>query len=136
MSSQQWEDLCDGCGRCCLHKLDTPGGCVFTCVACRLLDIESCRCKQYPERQSKVAGCLVLSASMPARQYSWLPETCAYRRLAEGKGLASWHPLVSGSAETVSKAGVSVTDLAISERQALRFDTLESYEASLSSPPE
>lgn len=136
MSSAEWESLCDGCGRCCLHKIDSSEGCVFTCVACRLLDIKRCRCKQYEERQSMVPDCLVLRADMPALQYAWLPGSCAYRRLAEGRGLASWHPLVSGSAHSVREAGVCVTELAIPERQALRFDTLESYETLLSTPPE
>ncbi len=71
---------------------------------------------------------------MPAKQYAWLPASCAYRRLAEGKGLASWHPLVSGDADTVRQANVSVTELAVSERRALRFDTLDAYETLLSTP--
>ncbi|MGB0865639.1 MAG: YcgN family cysteine cluster protein [Granulosicoccaceae bacterium] len=136
MSSQQWEGLCDGCGRCCLHKLETPSSCEFTCVACKLLDVDSCRCKNYSQRQAKVPDCLVLSAAMSAKLYSWLPFSCAYRRLAEGRGLASWHPLVSGSLNTVRSAGVCVTELAITEREALRFDTLDAYVTSLSSPPE
>lgn len=136
MSTEQWESLCDGCGRCCLHKLETPKSIEFTCVACRLLDIKSSRCTRYEQRQQLVPECLVLSADMPAEQYEWLPESCAYRRLSRGQGLASWHPLVSGSADTVQKNGISVTDIAIPERDALRFDTLDSYVTTLSTPPE
>ncbi len=136
MSPEQWESLCDGCGRCCLHKIARAGTRVFTCVACRLFDIEACGCKRYSERQALVPDCIVLKPEMTAKQYSWLPGSCAYRRLAEGRGLASWHPLVSGSPESVRKAGLTVSDLAIPERQALRFDTLETYVTSLSAAPE
>lgn len=136
MSPEQWESLCDGCGRCCLHKIATADACEFTCVACRLLDVSACRCSQYATRQQRVPECLVLSADMPAEQYAWLPESCAYKRLATGKGLASWHPLVSGRADSVHEAGVSVVDLALPEREALRLGILEDYVTSLSTPPE
>ncbi|MGO8798543.1 MAG: YcgN family cysteine cluster protein [Roseiarcus sp.] len=109
MSAQEWESLCDGCGRCCLVKLEDEdtGEIHFTDIGCKLLDAESCRCIDYPRRARRVADCVKLTPDV-VRALSWLPSTCAYRVLAEGRDLAWWHPLVSGSAATVHQAGVSV----------------------------
>ena len=119
MSAAQWESLCDGCGRCCLHKLrfDETGDLAFTNVACRLLDLNSCQCSRYKERRRYVPDCVNLAQASLA-EIDWLPPSCAYRRVAEGRDLAWWHPLVSGSAETVHEAGVSVRGRAIDERVA------------------
>lgn len=116
MSDSQWESLCDGCGRCCAVKLqDQETGKVhYTRAACRLLDTESCRCTNYAQRARIVPDCVVLDAHS-ARAYDWLPESCAYRILAKGGELAWWHPLVSGNAETVHDAGISVRGQLISE---------------------
>ena len=119
MTRAEWESLCDGCGRCCLHKLEDEetGDIAQTNVACRLLNLESCRCTRYPERQRLVPDCVVLTLEN-VDALPWMPESCAYRRIVEGRGLAWWHPLVSGTAETVIEAGVSVKGLVISEREA------------------
>lgn len=119
MSRAEWESLCDGCGRCCLHKLrdDETEAVIFTNVACRLLDTTSCRCRDYPLRQARVPDCEQLTPAS-VRDIDWLPPSCAYRRLAEGKPLLWWHPLVSGRAETVHEAGVSVRGRAVDERVA------------------
>jgi len=109
MSQREWESLCDGCGRCCLNKLEDidTGQTVFTDVACKLLDSEACRCRDYANRRAKVPDCVKLTPRN-VRQIPWLPPTCAYRLLAEGRDLYWWHPLVSGEADTVHAAGVSV----------------------------
>lgn len=116
MNTQEWESLCDGCGYCCLVKLeDEEDGAVYaTNVSCRLLDTETCRCMDYTDRQARVASCLVLEADKPA-QFSLLPETCAYRRLHEGDGLPDWHPLLSHDRKAVKEAGISVCGYAVSE---------------------
>ncbi len=116
MSTEEWEALCDGCGRCCLIKLeDEDTGDRFTSdVGCRLLDGATCRCKDYPNRLSVVPDCIKLSLEN-VTELPWIPKTCAYRRLAEGKGLAWWHPLVSGDPETVAAVGVSVRGRIFSE---------------------
>jgi 4-hydroxy-tetrahydrodipicolinate synthase len=119
MSTAEWESLCDGCGRCCLHKLrdDHTNDLAFTNVACRLLDLHSCQCSDYLNRRRRVPDCVQLTPA-EVRQIDWLPPSCAYRRLAEGKDLAWWHPLVSGDPDTVHQAGVSVRGRAINERRA------------------
>lgn len=119
MSRREWESLCDGCGRCCLHKLrdDDTGELSFTNVACRLLDLQSCRCSDYANRRARVPDCVRLT---PARlkQLDWLPPTCAYRLLSEGRDLYPWHPLISGTPDSVAKAGVALNGRAVSERDA------------------
>ena len=109
MNQQEWESLCDGCGRCCMIKIqDADSGEVhYTSLTCRLFDLDTCRCTRYPERHELVADCVELTPDTAAR-FHWLPTTCAYRRLAEGRPLSWWHPLVSGDPGTVQEAGISV----------------------------
>lgn len=116
LNSDEWEALCDGCGRCCLVKLeDEDTGDIYTTdVSCRLLDCTTCRCTDYAARHEIVDDCIKLDPDN-VDQLGWLPETCAYRLVWEGKPLASWHPLVSGSSETVHEAGISVRDKVTNE---------------------
>ena len=127
MSREQWESLCDGCGRCCLHKLEDEdtGLLYYTNVACRLLDDHLCRCMDYRNRQALVHDCIVLSPG-DTDSFRWLPASCAYRRLANGQKLEWWHPLVSGDPETVHKAGISVRGRVISE-SGLPVEQLEDH---------
>jgi len=119
LTKAEWESLCDGCAKCCLLKLEDAdtGEIAYTDVACRLLDLNTCRCRNYAERNRIVPDCIVLSAKM-VRSLSWLPETCAYRLVSEGKDLPLWHPLVSGDLESVHRSSVSVRGRAISEDDA------------------
>jgi len=120
LSSEQWESLCDGCARCCLHKIeDQHSRSVFyTRVACRLLDCDSCRCTDYPQRNQQVPRCLHITAANIASLSSWLPASCAYRRLHEGRPLYHWHPLLSGDPDSTHRARISVRHYAVSEQQA------------------
>jgi uncharacterized cysteine cluster protein YcgN (CxxCxxCC family) len=115
----QWEALCDGCGKCCVHKLeDEETGELFsTNVACKLLDRHSGRCSNYRHRRAFVPECVRLTPKL-AGTLDWLPETCAYKLRAEGKPLADWHPLNSGDPESVHKAGISVRGWTVSEVEA------------------
>jgi uncharacterized cysteine cluster protein YcgN (CxxCxxCC family) len=117
MSRAEWESLCDGCGQCCLIKLEEEDGSQIwlTRLACKLLDVGSCRCSDYANRHKSEPDCIVFGPEN-INSYAWLPMTCAYRRLEEGRGLAWWHPLVSGDPETVHQAGVSVRGWARSEK--------------------
>jgi hypothetical protein len=119
MTADEWESLCDGCGKCCLEKLQDrwTRRVSYTEVACRLLDIEACRCSRYPQRRRHVPECEQLTAEN-VRRFTWLPSTCAYRLLARGDDLPWWHPLVSGDPETVHLAGASVRGRAIPHRRA------------------
>lgn len=118
MTEEEWESLCDHCGKCCLHKLEDEdtGEILYTRVACKLLDLESCRCTHYDERSHWVPDCLNLRHGFA--HFSWLPSTCAYRLLAKGADLPVWHPLVSGDEKSVHKAGISIRGLAIPESEA------------------
>lgn len=109
MTAAEWESLCDGCARCCMIKLEDEddGRVHYTELVCDLLDLEACRCTRYPLRHELVPDCIEFDADLAAT-LRWLPRTCAYRRLAEGRGLADWHPLVSGRADSVHEAGISV----------------------------
>ena len=116
MTRAEWEQLCDGCGRCCLNKLEDEdtGKFLYTRAACKLLDLGTCRCTDYANRASRVPDCVTLTPENVG-SLGWLPRTCAYRLLDEGQPLAWWHPLVSGRAETVRAAGIAVTEEAYSE---------------------
>lgn len=109
MSKTEWESLCDGCAKCCLEKLEDceTGAVEYTSVACVLLDISGCRCTNYPERQRFVPDCVALTPR-GIKDLHWMPSTCAYRLLAEGKDLPHWHPLITGDPESVHTAGQSV----------------------------
>jgi uncharacterized cysteine cluster protein YcgN (CxxCxxCC family) len=117
LTDPEWEALCDGCARCCMIKLEDEdtGEVHYTSLVCDLLDIERCRCTRYPARHELVPDCIEFSADLAAT-LAWLPSTCAYRRLAEGRDLASWHPLVSGRQDSVHEAGISVRGRAIPAR--------------------
>ncbi len=117
MTPVEWEALCDGCGRCCLMKLEDEdtGDIYVSDVRCQLLDGESCKCSDYPNRLKLVPDCIKLTPEN-VRTIEWIPKTCAYRRIAEGKGLAWWHPLVSGDPETVMAVGVSVRGRTVPEQ--------------------
>jgi uncharacterized protein len=119
MSEAEWESLCDGCAKCCLAKLEDEdtGTISFTNVACRLLDLATCRCSNYANRQRLVPDCVALTAADVADLH-WLPSTCAYRLLAANRPLPWWHPLVSGDPDLVHRIGVSVVGKVVPEAEA------------------
>lgn len=123
MSTAEWESLCDNCGKCCLIKLEDEdsGEIVFTSAVCDLIDLDTCRCTRYSERCTLVPECIDLKQHDFA-EYNWLPTTCAYRLLTDGKPLPDWHPLLSGNPESVKDAGVSIASYAIKESQVEDFE--------------
>mgnify|MGYP001811675456 FL=1 len=126
MTQDEWEGLCDGCALCCMHKLEDEqtGEVYYTDVACRLLDLDTCRCVDYAKRAKEVAECFVLSVDEP-EMFAWLPATCAYRRLANGQDLPEWHPLITGDPGSVHDAGISVKGKAVSENETRLYTVLQ-----------
>ena len=127
MTADEWESLCDGCGMCCMLKVqdEDTGDVFYTDVACRLFDIDTCRCTDYANRAKIVADCLVLTPD-EKEAYEWLPDSCAYRRLANGQDLPGWHPLVTGRPDSVHEAGISMRGKAVSEKDADEWTVLRS----------
>lgn len=121
---EEWEALCDGCGKCCLNKLEDEdtGDIALTRISCRLLDGHSCRCSQYEIRHQFVPECIVMTPNSLKDHLYWLPQTCAYRLLYQGEALPEWHPLVSGDPESVHRAGVSMRDKTVPEFEVTEDD--------------
>ncbi|MEQ8400534.1 MAG: YcgN family cysteine cluster protein [Roseitalea porphyridii] len=123
MTAGEWESLCDGCGKCCMSKLidEDTEEIHYTTVACRLFDAASCRCSDYENRQARVPDCVRLTPDNVGR-LAWLPSTCAYRLIDDGKPLFDWHPLVSGDPMSVHEAGVSVFGRITAREQHMAHD--------------
>jgi len=124
MTAPEWEALCDGCGKCCLNKIEfeDTGEVAFTRVACRLLDGETCLCTNYENRKAFVPDCVQLSPKTLPKIAYWMPRTCAYRRLHEGKPLPDWHYLLSGDREAVHREGMSVRGWTVPEYEVTEDD--------------
>ena len=123
MTEPEWESLCDGCARCCLIKLtdEDTQEVRYTAIVCDLLDQHDCRCTHYPQRHELVKDCIELDAAT-ADRLAWLPTTCAYRLVAEGKDLHWWHHLKSGNRNTVHEAGISVRGRVIARQHVHEAD--------------
>jgi uncharacterized cysteine cluster protein YcgN (CxxCxxCC family) len=128
LTRAEWEQLCDGCGRCCLVKLEDEdtGRIHYTDVACRLFEAGTCRCRNYGRRRERVPDCLKLTPET-VRTIPWLPPTCAYRLRAEDRDLAWWHPLVSGDPKTVHTAGISVRGRIVAGEEDVPLDSLPDH---------
>lgn len=128
MTTDEWESLCDGCAKCCLHKLENEdtGDVFFTSIACRLIDMETCRCTRYTERTNIIPDCLDLR-QLDVALYHWLPASCAYRLVHEGKDLPAWHPLLSKNPDSVVAAGVSIRQYARKESPDDNLEDLEDF---------
>lgn len=128
LTHNEWEALCDGCGKCCLNKLEfeDTGEVAFTRLACQLLDGETCRCKNYENRRDFVPDCVQVTPERLPNIVYWLPRTCAYRRLHEGKPLLDWHPLISGTTQSVHDARISVQGWTLPET-SVPTDNWEDY---------
>ena len=128
MTTDEWESLCDGCAKCCLHKLEDEdtGNIYFTSVACRLIDLSTCRCTRYAERTQLVPDCVDIR-KLPAEHYYWLPVTCAYRLLHEGKDLPTWHPLITKTVSSAEDAGISIRTYARVETPEDDVNDLEDF---------
>lgn len=128
MTQPEWEALCDGCGKCCLNKLEDEetGRVALTSVACQLLDDSTCLCSNYENRHAYVPECIVMKPKNIDKHAYWMPRTCAYRLLWDGKPLFDWHPLISGDPDTVHQAGVSVRGMTVAEN-TISDDDWEDY---------
>ncbi|MEM6972858.1 MAG: YcgN family cysteine cluster protein [Pseudomonadota bacterium] len=135
LNAAEWEALCDGCGKCCVLKLEDEdtGAIHYTDVACRLFDPETCRCGNYALRQRLVPGCVVLSPETLPEAAAWMPETCAYRRLYRGEPLPDWHPLLTGDPESPARAGHSMQGRTVPEWEVDEED-LEDHVVALDGP--
>ena len=124
MDQQEWESLCDGCGLCCLQKLedeDDARSIYYTRVACKLLDLKTCRCSDYPNRRKQVPDCVPLTPAT-AEEFAWLPPTCGYRLVAEGEDLPPWHHLICGDPQAVHKSGISQAGRMLAEGSVAEDD--------------
>ncbi len=126
LTQEEWESLCDGCAKCCIIKFEDEdtGRIYHTNVVCELLDIYHCKCTRYAERSVLVPTCLTLNPAL-IHELKWMPDTCAYRLLAEGKDLPDWHPLISGDLKTVHKAGISVRGKVVSAKDVEEDDLFD-----------
>ncbi len=124
MTRAEWEALCDGCGKCCMNKLEDEDTqeVALTRIACRLFDDSTCRCAQYDIRHQFVPECITLSPANLDKNLYWMPETCAYKILWTGGRLPDWHPLITGTSDSVRKAGVSMHDATLPENEVDPYD--------------